>query len=155
EFARYPSLAGRTVLITGGASGIGAELVRQFAANGARVAFLDIQDDAAGALVDAVASGEAEVPLYRHCDLRDVAALKTGIADVRDALGPVAVLVNNAANDQRQDFETVSVEDYEWTMQINLRHVYFAIQAVLPQMRELGRGSIVNLSSVAWMGGAP
>src|ERR1700761_745423 len=109
EFAIYPTLRDRVVFITGGASGIGAEHVLQFAAQGARVAFVDIADDAAQALLARIAAAGHNVPLYRHCDLRDIAALQTTIADLGRALGPITVLVNNAANDQRHSFEDVTV----------------------------------------------
>jgi NAD(P)-dependent dehydrogenase (short-subunit alcohol dehydrogenase family) len=154
-FARYPSLQGRIVLVTGGATGIGAELVRQFAAQGSRVAFLDIAEEDGRALADDLAAAVAAAPLFLACDLRDVASLRARIAEIAGRLGPVEVLVNNAANDTRQDFAEVSVEDYEWAMQVNLRHVFFAIQAVLPHMQERSGGSIVNMSSIAWMGGGP
>jgi NAD(P)-dependent dehydrogenase (short-subunit alcohol dehydrogenase family) len=153
-FTRYDSLKGRTVVVTGGASGIGEAFVRAFAANGARVAFLDLQADVGEALAAAVGGG-AERPLFVPCDLTDVAALQAALATVRAALGPAAVLVNNAANDQRLSFEAVSPAEFDWMMAVNLRHVFFAAQAVVPQMRELGYGSIINMSSVAWMRGIP
>ncbi len=151
-FTRYESLRGRTVVITGGASGIGESFVRAFAANGARVAFLDIQQDVGDALVESVAaSGEA--PLFVPCDLTDIAALKAAFDRVEAALGPAAVLVNNAANDKRLSFEAVTEAEFDWVMAVNLKHVFFAAQAIVPQMRKLGFGSIINLSSVAWMRG--
>jgi D-xylose 1-dehydrogenase len=152
-FTRYDSLKGRTVVVTGGASGIGEAFVRAFAANGARVAFLDLQADVGEALAAAV--GGAEPPLFVRCDLTDVAALRQALDSLRAALGPAAVLVNNAANDQRLSFEAVSPAEFDWMMAVNLRHVFFAAQAVVPQMRELGYGSIINMSSVAWMRGIP
>jgi len=154
SFTHYDSLRGRTVVVTGGASGIGAAFVRAFAANGARVAFLDLQEDAGAALADSIA-GEADKPMFVPCDLTDVAALRGALDAVRTALGPAAVLVNNAANDQRLDFAAVTPAQFDWMMAVNLRHVFFAAQAVVPQMRELGHGSIVNMSSVAWMRGIP
>lgn len=153
EFARYPSLSGRVVVVTGGASGIGADIVRAFAGNGARVAFLDIQDEAASALVDDLASS-AYPPLYLRCDLTDIAALRAAIAEVRTRLGPVAVLVNNAANDDRHKVADVTVEYWDRTQDINLRPQFFAAQAVHPHMRELGYGSIINFSSISWRNGA-
>ena len=104
----YPSLRDRVVFITGGASGIGAEHVTQFAAQGAKVAFVDIADDAANALIDRIEAAGHPVPLYRHCDLKDIAALQATIAEVGRRLGPITVLVNNAANDQRHKFEDVT-----------------------------------------------
>src|ERR1700758_198965 len=112
-FAAYPSLRDRVVLITGGASGIGAEHVTQFAAQGAKVAFVDIADDAAKALIGRIEAAGHTAPLYRHCDLKDVAALQGVIAEVGRALGPITVLVNNAANDQRHKWEEVTPEYWD------------------------------------------
>jgi D-xylose 1-dehydrogenase len=153
-FTRYQSLKDRTVVVTGGASGIGAAFVRAFAANEARVAFLDVQTDAGAALAAAVGR-EAKTPLFVPCDLTDIAALRVALDTVRAALGPVAVLVNNAANDQRYDFATMTPAEFNRTMAVNFRHVFFAAQAIVPQMRELGHGSIINMSSVSWMRGVP
>jgi D-xylose 1-dehydrogenase len=158
EFAIYPSLRDRVVFITGGASGIGAEHVAQFAAQGARVAFVDIADDAAQALVSKVEAAGHPTPLYRHCDLKDIAALQAAIANVRRTLGPITVLVNNAANDQRHRFEDVTVDYWDERLATNLRHQFFAIQAVAPMMRAAGGGSIINFGSVSWhslQGGMP
>ncbi len=151
SYTRYPSLAGKTVLITGGASGIGEAIVRAFAVNQAKVAFIDNQREPGEKLAAAIAAETGQAPLFLHCDLLDIAAVRAAIARARAELGPVAVLVNNAANDLRQKFEQVTVEQFDWMMGVNLRHVYFAAQAVVPHMRELGGGSIVNLSSIAWM----
>src|SRR5271154_693585 len=114
-FTRYQSLKGRTVVVTGGASGIGAGFVRAFAANEARVAFLDVQTDAGTALADAVGR-EAGAPLFVPCDLTDVAALRTALDTVRETLGPAGVLVNNAANDQRYDFAAMTPAEFDWAM---------------------------------------
>ena len=151
-FAQYPSLKGRVVLITGGASGIGTSMVEHFAAQGARVAFLDF-DRENGARVT-----ERTGALYLFCDLRDIAALRAAIAEVRAKLGPVTVLVNNAARDDRHGWETVEPDYWDERMQTNLRHQFFCAQAVAPMMIEAGGGSIVNLGSVSWMkaqGGMP
>ena len=158
DFAVYPSLRDRVVFITGGASGIGAEHVTQFAAQGAKVAFVDIADDAAAALVARIEAAGHPAPLYRHCDLKDIAALQATIAEVGRALGPIGVLVNNAANDQRHRFEDVTVEYWDERLATNLRHQFFAIQAVAPMMRAAGGGSIINFGSVSWhalQGGMP
>jgi NAD(P)-dependent dehydrogenase (short-subunit alcohol dehydrogenase family) len=152
-FATYPSLAGRVVLVTGGASGIGAEMVRQFAQNGAKVAFLDIQDEAARTLVAELAPC-AHAPRFLHCDVTDIPALRAAIAQVHAALGPITVLVNNAGNDRRHQSREVSPEYWYRTLALNLDHQFFACQAVRPQMQAEGGGAIVNLSSIAWMGGA-
>jgi D-xylose 1-dehydrogenase len=151
NYARYPSLAGRTVLITGGASGIGESLVRNFARQGSRVAFLDIQDEAGRGLADELAREGWPRPEYIHCDLTDVAALQAAVAEVLSAHGRVDVLVNNAANDQRHRTEEVTPEYWEGCMAVNLRPQFFMIQAVLPAMKTAGRGSIINMSSISWM----
>jgi len=153
-FTRYESLKDRTIVVTGGASGIGAAFVRAFAANQARVAFLDVQTDVGTALADAVRR-EAGTPLFVPCDLTDVADLRTGLGTVRERLGPAAVLLNNAANDQRYDFAAMTPAEFDRAMAVNFRHVFFAAQAIVPQMRELGHGSIINMSSVSWMRGIP
>jgi D-xylose 1-dehydrogenase len=151
----YPSLAGRVVLITGGASGIGAAFVRAFASQQARVAFLDIDADAGAALVRNVAGECGSAPLFVPCDLLDIAALRAAIEQVRISLGDAAVLVNNAANDQRQVLADVTPAEFDWTIGVNLRHVFFAAQAVVPQMQARGGGSIINMSSIAWIRGVP
>ena len=151
SFARYPSLVGRAVVITGGATGIGESLVCHFARQGARVAFLDIQDEAAGALVDGLAAEGCPTPVYRHCDLTDIEELKRVVEEVVGALGTVDVLVNNAANDQRHSVEDVTAEYFDQSMAVNLRPQFFMIQAVLPAMRRVGRGVIINMSSISWM----
>ncbi len=151
----YAGLAGRVVLITGGASGIGAAFVRAFAAQQSRVAFLDIDSDAGEALVREVASASGSAPLFVPCDLMDIDALRAAMAHVQKSLGDAAVLVNNAANDQRQVLSEVTPVEFDWMIGVNLRHVFFASQAVVPQMQARGGGSIINMSSVAWMRGAP
>jgi NAD(P)-dependent dehydrogenase (short-subunit alcohol dehydrogenase family) len=157
-FAIYPSLRDRVVFITGGASGIGAEHVTQFAAQGAKVAFVDIADDAARDLVAKIEAAGHGSPFYQHCDLRDIEALRRAIAEAARQMGPITVLVNNAANDQRHKFEDVTVEYWDERQATNLRHQFFAIQAVAPIMRASGGGSIVNFGSVSWhslQGGMP
>jgi NAD(P)-dependent dehydrogenase (short-subunit alcohol dehydrogenase family) len=153
-FARYPSLADRVVLVTGGGTGIGAAIVEAFAENDARVTFVDIQDEPSQALVERLA-GAKHRPHFLHCDVTDIAALRAAIATVRSEIGPVGVLINNAANDDRHALDEVTPEYWDKALNVNLRHQFFAAQAVRPQMRELGAGSIVNFSSIAWMfGGA-
>ena len=149
-FAHYPSLAGKTVFVTGGASGIGADIVRAFHAQGSKVALVDVQVDAGRAL----AAELDEAPMFLPCDLLDIEALRMAISSVRERLGPIAVLVNNAANDDRHEIDDVTVDYWDWSQAINLRPHFFAAQAVRPQMRELGGGSIVNFSSIAWRGGS-
>ena len=143
EFATYPSLRGQVAFVSGGATGLGAEFVTQLAAQGVRVGFVDIQDEAGNALAQKVDG------LYQHCDVRDVEILQAAIAATGEQLGPVTVLVNNAANDQRQPVETLSAGEWDEFMEINLRHHFFATQAVVPMMREAGRGSVVNLGSIS------
>ncbi len=151
----YAGLAGQVVLITGGASGIGAAFVRAFAAQKARVAFLDIDAEAGAALVREVGGEGGAAPLFVVCDLTDIDALRAAMAQVHGALGDAAVLVNNAANDRRQALAEVTPDEFDWMIDVNLRHVFFAAQAVVPQMRARGGGSIINMSSIAWMRGAP
>ncbi|HEV7253539.1 MAG TPA: SDR family oxidoreductase [Mesorhizobium sp.] len=147
--SRYAGLSGRLVIVTGGASGIGESFVREFAGQGARVAFLDKQAEVGQALAAELGA------TFRACDLTDTAALRAALAGIRSECGPASVLVNNAAVDQRQDFFAVTEDSFDFMMAVNFRHVFFACQAVAPQMRELGGGSIVNMSSIAWMNGAP
>jgi NAD(P)-dependent dehydrogenase (short-subunit alcohol dehydrogenase family) len=208
DFAQYPSLRGRVVFISGGATGIGAALVEHFHHQGARVAFVDRQEEAGRSLVSRLAGPEGPkglagpegpkglagpegpkglagpggpeglsgpeasqglatiggavaerfAPLFVPCDLRDIPALQHAIATIRRQLGPITVLVNNAAHDERHRIEDVTVAYWEDRMRVNLRHQFFAVQAVLPMMREAGGGSIVNMGSVSWhigQGGMP
>lgn len=145
EFASYPSLKGKTVMMTGGASGIGAEIVRAFAAQGARVGFLDIDAEGAQAMSDANDGVTHEV-----CDLRDIDALRSGLAALRTRIGPADILINNAARDDRHDWREVTADYWDDRMNTNLRHMFFAIQAVAPDMAANGGGSIVNMGSNSW-----
>jgi NAD(P)-dependent dehydrogenase (short-subunit alcohol dehydrogenase family) len=151
--ADYPSLRDKIVLITGGATGIGEAIVRSFAAVGARVAFLDVLDDAAAELVESVAATSTHRPLYLPTDVTNIAALEAAFNSVRALLGPLSVLVNNAARDNREPLESVTVESFDASLNVNLKHVFFASRAAARHMRELGGGSIINLSSGAWVGG--
>ncbi|MGY0573702.1 SDR family NAD(P)-dependent oxidoreductase [Bradyrhizobium sp. RDM12] len=151
----YADLADRVVLITGGASGIGAAFVRAFADQGSRVAFLDIDTQAGEALAHDVAKTSGTAPLFIPCDLLDIEALRAALAKVQGSLGDAAVLVNNAANDQRQVLSEVTPAEFDWMIGVNLKHVFFAAQAIVPQMQARGGGSIINMSSIAWMRGAP
>jgi NAD(P)-dependent dehydrogenase (short-subunit alcohol dehydrogenase family) len=158
QFAIYPSLRGRVVFVTGGASGIGAAHVRNFAAQGALVAFVDIADADAAALVASIEAAGHPAPFFQHCDLRDIDTLRGAIARAAERLGPITVLVNNAAHDERHRFEDVTVAYWDERQAVNLRHQFFAIQAVAPMMRAAGGGSIVNFGSVSWrnrQGGMP
>ncbi len=148
--ARYPSLKDRTVFITGGASGIGASLVEHFCDQGSRVAFVDLRDDLAAALIADIAARGQPAPWFRPCDLRDVDALRTVVAEAGRALGPIRVLVNNAANDDRHRLDEVTSAYFDDRIAVNLKHQLFAAQAVRPQMRDAGGGSIINLNSISW-----
>jgi NAD(P)-dependent dehydrogenase (short-subunit alcohol dehydrogenase family) len=148
-FASYPSLRGKVVLISGGATGLGAEFVAQFAAQGAHVGFVDIQDDAGEALAREVAATGAPPPLYMRADVRDIALYQQVITEIAEALGPVVVLVNNAANDTRHTPDEVDPAFWDERMRVNLDHYYFATRAVVPMMRAAGRGSVVNLGSIS------
>jgi NAD(P)-dependent dehydrogenase (short-subunit alcohol dehydrogenase family) len=156
--AIYPSLSGQAVFVTGGASGIGASIVEHFAAQGAHVAFVDIQAEAGRALVERLAAEGRVKPLFLQCDLTDIPALQAAVAKAHAALGDFTVLVNNAAHDDRHDWREVTVEYWENRLQVNLRHQFFAIQAIAPMMIRAGRGSIVNFGSISWhmaQGGMP
>lgn len=148
-FATYPSLRGAVAFVSGGATGLGAEFVTQLAAQGARVGFADIQEDAGERLVEAIAAAGWPKPLFHVCDVCDIAALRQAIAGTGDELGPVTVLVNNAANDQRQPVAELTEQEWDAGMAVNVRHHFFAAQAVAPMMRLAGGGSIINLGSIS------
>lgn len=152
-FATYPSLRDRAVLITGGATGIGADLVRAFAGQGARVAFLDIQEAAAQALA-AELRGARRRPTGLACDITDIEALRAAIVLARAAIGPIGVLVNNAADDRRHEIDALEPADWDRAQAVNIRPHYFTAQAVHADMKALGGGSIINFSSIAWRLGA-
>lgn len=151
--ANYPTLKDKVVFVTGGGSGIGESVVEHFCAQGARVAFADIQADASQALVEKIGEQGHRAPRFIQCDLKNIDGLRDAIAKVGREDGPVKVLVNNAANDDRHRIENVTVEYWDERIQTNLRHQFFASQAVRPQMRDSGGGSIVNLGSISWMQG--
>ena len=156
--AIYPSLKDRVVFVTGGASGIGASEVASFAAQGAKVAFVDIDDAAGTALAAKLKADGYPDPFYQHCDIRDVPSLQTAIHAAAEKLGPITVLVNNAARDDRHRYQDVTVEYWDERQAVNLRHQFFAIQAVAPMMRDAGGGSIINFGSISWhsyAGGMP
>jgi D-xylose 1-dehydrogenase len=150
--AVYPDLQGQVVLVTGGGSGIGEAIVRQFAAQRARVAFIDIAVEPSRTLVqDLEASGVTAH--FEACDLTDIAALQQAIGALRTRLGPIQVLVNNAANDERHATETVTEAIWDERIAVNLKHQFFCAQAVLSDMKTAGRGAIINLGSISWMTG--
>ena len=147
QLSIHPSLKGRTVFVTGGGSGIGAAIVAAFAEQGARVAFVDIAESASAALARQIEEAGHAAPWWRACDVRDIAALQKAIADAAAELGDFAVLVNNVASDDRHTLESVTPDYYDNRMAINERPALFAIQSVVPGMKRLGFGSVVNLGS--------
>jgi NAD(P)-dependent dehydrogenase (short-subunit alcohol dehydrogenase family) len=144
-FATYPSLKGKTVFITGGASGIGFELVRGFAAQGANVGFIDLHESNSQALSDTAVNITHEI-----CDLTNIEALQAALTKLASRLGPATVLVNNAANDDRHNWQDVTPAYWDERLQTNLRHQFFAIQCVAPGMIAAGGGSIINMGSNSW-----
>jgi D-xylose 1-dehydrogenase len=153
RFARYPSLAGRTAFVSGGATGLGREFVAQLAAQGARLAFVDLDADAGAALAAELAPLTGEhgnpEPLFLAADVTDIPALQDAIGQASDRLGPITVLVNNAANDTRRPVDEIDVAAWDAGIAVNVRHHFFAAQAVRPMMRAAGGGSIVNLGSIS------
>ena len=154
-YASYPSLRGRVVFISGGSSGIGAELVRAFAQQGARVAFCGTKVGGGQALIDEITAAGLPAPWYGACDVRDVVAYQALLKRVGDEVGPVRVLVNNAGRDDRHAMEDVTPEFWDDRLALNLKHYFFAIQAVAPGMAVAGGGSVINMGSVSWMRGRP
>jgi NAD(P)-dependent dehydrogenase (short-subunit alcohol dehydrogenase family) len=145
DFAIYPSLKDKTVIVSGGAEGIGAEIVKAFAAQGARVGFLDLNEASSAAL-----GQTADNIDYEICDLRDITAMRAALGRLTDRLGPAHVLVNNAARDDRHDWREVTPDYWDERQHTNLRHMFFAIQAIAPGMAELGGGAIINMGSNSW-----
>jgi D-xylose 1-dehydrogenase len=158
RYASYPSLEDRVVFVTGGGSGIGAAVVEHLCGQRARVAFVDIQREASEALVARIAGRGLPAPAFIPCDLRDIAALRAAVARAEARLGAVRVLVNNAAHDERHAIEAVTPEYWDDRFAVNLRHQFFAAQAVVPAMAAAGGGSIINFGSTSWLvgqGGMP
>ena len=149
--ARFPEFRDRTVLVTGGGSGIGAAIVEGFARQGAKVSFIDIAEDESRALSMRL-SRDSEHPVhFFKADLRDIEAVRQTVDAVVAQSGPITVLVNNAARDDRHDFDAVTPEYWDNNQANNLRHVFFTAQAVAPSMREAGGGAIINMSSIAFL----
>jgi NAD(P)-dependent dehydrogenase (short-subunit alcohol dehydrogenase family) len=153
DFAIYPSLKGRVVYVSGGASGIGARIVKGFAEQGAQVGFLDLDAQAAERL-----SAEYDNVTYEICDLRDIDALRDAMANLKTRIGAAEVLVNNAARDDRHNWQDVTPEYWDERQATNIRHMFFSIQAVAPDMIAAGGGAIINMGSNSWFeagGGFP
>jgi NAD(P)-dependent dehydrogenase (short-subunit alcohol dehydrogenase family) len=148
--AIYPSLKGRTVLVTGGGSGIGESIVEHFAAQGSKVAFIDIKEKESKAVAARLKRKRHKVH-FELCDLTDIAALRKAVASVRRTFGPITILVNNAAHDERHTLEAVTPEYFDERIALNLKHQFFAIQAVVGDMKKAKNGSIVNIGSNSWM----
>ncbi|HKV26204.1 MAG TPA: SDR family NAD(P)-dependent oxidoreductase [Candidatus Acidoferrum sp.] len=151
SFATYPSLRDQHVLITGGASGIGASIVEHFVGQGSRVHFLDVDRSAADALLARISTSSEPAPVFHSCDLTDLSSLRSVFAEVLARNGSPLVLVNNAGNDTRHSTEDVTPEFWDRCIAVNLRQQFFAMQAVIPAMKQAGHGSIINLSSISWI----
>ncbi len=145
----YHSLHNRAVLITGGASGIGEEMVKAFASQGARVAFIDINAEAGHAVAQTTGAR------FTACDVTDIPALRLAIADIEQQLGGVAVLINNAGKDDRHSLASVEPDYWHRMLAMNLDHQFFATQAVAAGMAAQGGGAVILLGSVSWMRGRP
>ena len=150
QLAKYGSLQGKRVFITGGGSGIGESLVAEFAAQGALVAFVDIAVEASEALCRRLAEAGMMAPLFRHCDITDIASLQAVMAELAEQLGDFDILVNNAANDQRHQAQDVTLEYWNERIAINQRPMFFTCQAVFEGMKRKGGGSIIKVSSISW-----
>jgi D-xylose 1-dehydrogenase len=151
RFAVYPSLRDQLVLITGGATGIGASIVEHFASQGSQVAFLDVDQKSAEQLVGRLSTTAAHAPTFLPCDLTDIPKLRAVIAEIESRHGTTRALVNNAGNDARHSIDEVTPEYWDRLMAVNLKHQFFASQAVIPSMKKTGCGSIINLSSISWI----
>jgi D-xylose 1-dehydrogenase len=151
KFATYPSLRGRVVVVTGGASGIGEAIVEAFVLQGARVVFLDLQNAQAEILIHRFEAVGAYTPAYYRCDLTDIAALESTMANVVETFSTIDVLVNNAGNDTRHSIEEVTSDFWDRTIAVNLKQQFFMAKAVIPAMKRAGRGSIINMSSISWV----
>jgi NAD(P)-dependent dehydrogenase (short-subunit alcohol dehydrogenase family) len=149
QYAVYPSLRGQVAFVSGGATGLGEEFVSSLAAQGARVAFVDVNEQAGAALAQRIAERGDPEPLFLPCDVRDIPAVQQAIATAAERLGPITVLVNNAARDDRHKVMEMDLARWDEEMAVNLRHHFFTAQAVVPMMREAGRGSIINLGSIS------
>jgi NAD(P)-dependent dehydrogenase (short-subunit alcohol dehydrogenase family) len=154
-YTRYADLAGRFVFISGGSSGIGAELVRAFAQQGARVALCGTRPGGGDALAAELQAAGLPAPLYAACDVRDAEAYQTLLRSLIEQHGPIHVLVNNAGRDDRHRMEDVTPQFWDERIALNLKHYFFAIQACAPAMADAGGGVVINMGSVSWMRGRP
>ncbi len=158
EIASYPSLKNKVVIITGGASGIGANIVEHFIVQKSKVAFIDIDTKSAEKLIKRIYKKYKIKPFFIKCNLKNISELKESIKQIKERLGPVYTLINNAANDERHNIDSVTPEYWDDRMSINLKHYFFATQAVYKDMKKMGKGTIVNIGSFSWMlaqGGMP
>ena len=151
NFASYPNLQERVVIVTGGASGIGEAIVEAFCQQGSRVAFMDIQQAAAEALVARLRDAGLPAPAFFYCDLTNIQQLQTTVATIVTTFGGVDILINNAGNDTRRSVEEITSESWDRAMALNLKHQFFMAQSVIPTMREAGHGSIINMGSISWV----
>jgi len=157
EIANYPSLKNKTVIITGGASGIGSSIVENFLQQGSKVAFLDKEIELGNQLVSKLNNYEHK-PLFKVCDLKNIKRLQDSIKEISNELGSISILVNNAANDERHHIDDVTSEYWDDRMNVNLKHYFFASQTAYKHMKALGKGAIINIGSFSWMlaqGGMP
>jgi len=157
EIASYPSLKDKVVLITGGASGIGETIVENFLQQGSKVVFFDKEKELGLKLVSKLNNYNYKV-IFKECDLVNIEDLKSKIIQIREEVGLISILVNNAANDERHDIDSVTPEYWDNRMNVNLRHYFFATQSVYKDMKKLGKGTVVNIGSFSWMlgqGGMP
>ena len=150
EIAFYPSLKNKTVIITGGASGIGASIVENFLQQGSKVAFIDKEAELGNKLVSKLSEYDHK-PLFMECDLKNIKNLQNSIKEISNELGSISILVNNAANDERHKIDEVTEDFWDDRMQVNLRHYFFAIQSAYKDMKKQGKGAIVNIGSFSWM----
>ena len=150
EIANYPSLKDKVVIVTGGASGIGACIVEKFLQQGSKVAFIDKEKSLGKKLINKL-SNYKHKPIFKYCDLTDIKSLKHTIKEIKKEIGLVAILINNAANDERHSLDSVTEEFWDNRMNTNLKHYFFAIQSVYKDMKKLGDGKIVNIGSFSWM----
>ncbi len=152
EIANYPSLNDKLVIVTGGASGIGACIVENFLQQGSKVAFLDKEENL-GKKLEKKLSQYKHKPVFKYCDLTNIKNLQKVIGEIKKEMGLISILVNNAANDERHTLESVTEEFWDDRMNVNLKHYFFAIQSVYKDMKKLGDGKIVNIGSFSWMMG--